>query len=98
MSFLDKASDVITKFCGDIKFVIIHLIWWIIWIVFQAEPFPYGLLTLVVSLESIVLSTFILMSANRSEERDHKMVENDYKTDKQTLATVKKILKILEEK
>ena len=98
MSFLNKISDAITKFCGDIKFIIIHLVWWVIWITFQAEPFPYGLLTLVVSLESIVLSTFILMSANRAEERDHAMVENDYKTDQETLKTDKTILKILKEK
>jgi uncharacterized membrane protein len=71
---------------------------WTVWIVFSIEKFPYGLLTLIVSLESIVLSTFILMSANRTEERDHAALENDLKTDKETLRTVKAILKILKEK
>ena len=67
----EKASDVITSFVGSWKFVFIHAIWFIVWIVFRVEPFPYGLLTLLVSLEAIFLSTFVMMSQNRSAQKDH---------------------------
>ncbi len=66
-----KASDLITTFVGSWLFVGIHAVWFIAWIVFRIEPFPYGLLTLLVSLEAIFLSTFVMMSQNRASERDH---------------------------
>jgi len=44
------------------------------------EPFPYGLLTMVVSLEAILLSTLIMMSQNRQSERDRHHADDDYRT------------------
>jgi uncharacterized membrane protein len=67
----DKAADVITGFVGSWPFVGIHAVWFILWIALRIEPFPYGLLTLLVSLEAIFLSTFVMMSQNRSAARDH---------------------------
>jgi uncharacterized membrane protein len=67
----DKAADRITSFVGSWIFVGIHAFWFILWIVLRIEPFPYGLLTLLVSLEAIFLSTFVMMSQNRSAARDH---------------------------
>src|SRR5271165_5892568 len=67
----EKASDVITNFVGSWKFVFIHAVWFIVWIVSRIEPFPYGLLTLLVSLEAIFLSTFVMMSQNRAAQKDH---------------------------
>jgi uncharacterized membrane protein len=69
--FGDKAADIITGFVGSWVFVGIHAFWFIIWIVLRIEPFPFGLLTLLVSLEAIFLSTFVMMSQNRSAARDH---------------------------
>jgi uncharacterized membrane protein len=66
-----KAADVITSFVGSWLFVGIHTVWFIVWIVLRVEAFPYGLLTLLVSLEAIFLSTFVMMSQNRSAQRDH---------------------------
>ena len=66
-----KAADAITSFVGSWPFVGIHAVWFILWIVLRVEAFPYGLLTLLVSLEAIFLSTFVMMSQNRSAERDH---------------------------
>jgi uncharacterized membrane protein len=48
---------------------LIHVVWFAGWIGFRVEPFPYGLLTMVVSLEAIFLSTFLLISQNRADER-----------------------------
>ena len=61
-----KAADVITTFVGSWLFVGIHAIWFVVWIIARIEPFPYGLLTLLVSLEAIFLSTFVMMSQNLS--------------------------------
>src|SRR5436853_5494368 len=70
----DKMADEVTSFAGSIPFVYIHGFWFAVWILLNAgafgaalvfDRFPYGLLTLVVSLEAIFLSTFILISQNR---------------------------------
>lgn len=69
----DRLSDAITTFSGKMVFVYIHVIWFGVWILLNTgrlgiapfDPFPYGLLTLVVSLEAIFLSTFVLISQNR---------------------------------
>lgn len=78
----DRVAEVIAGFCGSMTFVWVHVIWFGGWIVFNLlpgirhiDPFPYTFLTLVVSLEAIFLSTFILISQNHdtrvSEKRNH---------------------------
>ncbi len=71
------AADIITAFVGSWLFVGIHAVWFILWIVLRVEAFPYGLLTLLVSLEAIFLSTFVMMSQNRASERDHIRDDHD---------------------
>ena len=69
----DRVSDAITNVSGRMVFVYFHVVWFGLWIVlntgllgFKAfDPFPYGLLTMIVSLEAIFLSTFVLISQNR---------------------------------
>jgi uncharacterized membrane protein len=73
----DKAADIITGFVGSWVFVGIHALWFLLWIVLRIEPFPFGLLTLLVSLEAIFLSTFVMMSQNRSAARDHKRDDHE---------------------
>jgi uncharacterized membrane protein len=67
----DQIADVIAKFCGSMPFVWAHLIWFAAWIIINTmpgvdhfDPFPFNFLTLIVSLEAIFLSTFILISQN----------------------------------
>ena len=77
----EQLSEVIAKFCGSMTFVYVHIAWFGFWIIFNDipsiafDPFPYTFLTLVVSLEAIFLSTFILISQNHdtqlSERRNH---------------------------
>ena len=79
----DRIADVINCFCGSIRFAVIHLLWYGIWIgvnisfpqSLRFDPFPFSFLTLVISLEAIFLSAFILISQNRqnklSERRSH---------------------------
>ena len=78
----DRVADVIANFCGSMTFVWVHVVWFGIWILINVipplphiDPFPFTFLTLVVSLEAIFLSTFILISQNHdakiSERRNH---------------------------
>lgn len=77
----DRIADVVTAFSGRMIFVYVHLVWFGVWILLNTglvglrpfDPFPYGLLTMIVSLEAIFLSTFVLISQNRlSEEAEHR--------------------------
>jgi uncharacterized membrane protein len=78
----EKIAEVIAAFCGSMVFVYVHVIWFAAWVLLnsvlsfgQFDPFPYTFLTLVVSLEAIFLSTFILISQNHetqlTERRNH---------------------------
>jgi|SRR3989338_3410279 len=77
----DHLSDKVAAFVGSWMFVTLHLIWFGFWIFYPVESFPYGLLTMIVSLEAIMLSTFIIMSQNREARRDRRRTEADYETD-----------------
>lgn len=65
-----KLADAIAAFCGSWYFVILHALWFGCWIGFRIEEFPFGLLTMVVSLEAIFLSTIIMISQNRQNMVD----------------------------
>lgn len=65
----DRAADAITRFAGSMVFVYVHVVWFTLWIALRVEKFPFGLLTMMVSLEAIFLSTFLLISQNRADER-----------------------------
>ncbi len=79
-SFGNRLADWLAGFVGSWIFVWIHIIWFSLWILLPVEPFPYGLLTMIVSLEAIVLSTLILMSQNRQSERDRLQADADFET------------------
>jgi len=81
-----KVADWISEFSGSLEFLFIHLGLFFIWIILNIgplahtrignfDPFPFGLLTMVVSLEAIILSVFVLLSQNRQVARDR--VRND---------------------
>jgi hypothetical protein len=81
----DRISDGITDFAGSLTFVNLHVIWFTLWIVanvtfWRFDPFPFGLLTLIVSLEAIFLSTFVLISQNRESARSERRSEIDFET------------------
>jgi uncharacterized membrane protein len=80
-SLQERVSDVITGFCGDMRFVYIHAVLFAIWIAtkgFGNDAFPFNFLTMTVSLEAIFLSTFILISQNRQQaiaDANNKLVQ-----------------------
>jgi uncharacterized membrane protein len=69
----DRLADAITAVSGRMSFVYVHIVWFGLWFLLNTgrfglppfDPFPYGLLTMVVSLEAIFLATFVLISQNR---------------------------------
>ncbi len=66
-----KLADLITRFAGSMSFVYLHIVWFAFWLIFSkqiGDPFPFGLLTMVVSLEAIFLATFIMVNQNRQAE------------------------------
>ena len=65
----NRAADAITAFSGSMLFVYVHIIWFSCWIGFGVEKYPYGLLTMIVSLEAIFLSTFVMISQNRADAK-----------------------------
>jgi uncharacterized membrane protein len=77
----ERTADAITNFSGRMYFVYVHIVWFGVWILLNQgffgikpfDPYPFGLLTMIVSLEAIFLSTFVLISQNRlSAEADRR--------------------------
>ncbi len=104
----DKIADGINYFCGSMLFVNLHVAWFAVWLGYNSiakipfDPYPFGMLTLIVSLEAIMLSTFILISQNKQSEIDELRSELDYRVDiksekmtAETLALLQEVHKML---
>ncbi len=96
----DRLADSITRFAGSMSFVLIHVVWFATWIIVGVEQFPYGLLTMIVSLEAIFLSAFLLISQNRADERRQLMANAEWglvqQGEKQNELEVKQNTEIIE--
>ena len=88
---METLSDKVAIWAGRPMFLVIHIVWWTLWEVFQVEPFPYGLLTLIVSLESICLSGLILSASNRVAEKDRKMMIEEFELTEETSEIIDRI-------
>ncbi|MGZ4794958.1 MAG: DUF1003 domain-containing protein [Acidimicrobiia bacterium] len=85
----DRTADRITAFAGSLNFVYIHAVWFGVWIAVNVgmlgaslvfDDFPFGLLTMIVSLEAIFLSTFVMVSQNRQAARSDIRAQLDFET------------------
>jgi uncharacterized membrane protein len=76
----NRIADVITRFAGSMAFVYLHVIWFASWIAFGVEKYPYGLLTMIVSLEAIFLSTFVMISQNRADSKRQVIADQQWTT------------------
>ena len=76
----NRAADKITAFSGSMLFVYLHVIWFGCWIGFGVEDYPYGLLTMIVSLEAIFLSTFVMISQNRADAKRQVIADQQWQT------------------
>src|SRR6185503_4494911 len=83
---LQRIADWIAWFSGSMPFLLINTLWFTVWISINTlplgiqafDPFPFGLLTMIVSLEAIFLSCFVLISQNRQAEKDHVRSDIEY--------------------
>jgi uncharacterized membrane protein len=82
-SVQNRVADRITAFSGSMWFVYIHLLWFGLWIGLGVEGYPYGLLTMIVSLEAIFLSTFVLISQNRADAKRQVIANQEWQTVRQ---------------
>jgi len=96
----NRIADRITTFAGSMRFVYIHIAWFGLWIGLGVEKYPFGLLTMIVSLEAIFLSTFVMISQNRADAKRQVIANLEWKTvreeDKQNRELLKLSNQILE--
>jgi len=76
----NRVADAITRFSGSMTFVYLHIIWFGCWIGFGVESYPFGLLTMIVSLEAIFLSTFVMISQNRGDAKQQVIADQQWHT------------------
>jgi uncharacterized membrane protein len=100
----NRIADRITVFAGSMLFVYIHIVWFGCWIGFGVERYPYGLLTMIVSLEAIFLSTFVMISQNRADARRQIVADQQWATvqeedrqNKELLVLSRQILELTKE-
>ena len=74
----NRIADTITRFAGSMAFVYVSIVWFALWIGLGVEKYPYGLLTMIVSLEAIFLSTFVMISQNRADEKRQVLADNQW--------------------
>ena len=74
----NRVSDQITGFAGSMTFVYLHIAWFGCWIGFGVEKYPFGLLTMIVSLEAIFLSTFVMIGQNRQADFAQRKADHDF--------------------
>lgn len=103
-SLQNRVADAITRFAGSMWFVYLSATWFFLWIVLHIEKYPYGLLTMIVSLEAIFLSTFVMISQNRADEKrqifaDHQyqMVQDEKSQNEELLELSQQILALTRE-
>jgi uncharacterized membrane protein len=100
-SIQNRIADAITRFAGSMAFVYFHIVWFAVWITCGIEGYPFGLLTMIVSLEAIFLSTFVMISQNRADYKRQvaadlqwKMVQEEDQQNKQLIELSNQILEL----
>ena len=91
-SVQNRIADRITNFAGSMLFVYIHILWFGCWIGFGVEGYPFGLLTMIVSLEAIFLSTFVMISQNRADAKRQVVANQQWQTVKEEDAQNQQLL------
>ena len=100
----NRIADAVTRFAGSMPFVYVHIVWFSLWIALRVEAFPFGLLTMIVSLEAIFLSTFVMISQNRADakrealaEHQWQLVQAEEKQNEELLEVSRQILELTKE-
>jgi uncharacterized membrane protein len=99
---MDRVADVIANFSGSMAFVLLHVAWFVTWFTWNTgaipgvkkfDPYPFILLAMIVSVEGVLLSTFVLMKQNRmqrkSDARDHVNLQIDLLAEKEVTKSLR---------
>jgi uncharacterized membrane protein len=97
VKFENRLADLITRFAGSMDFVYLSIIWYGLWIALPVEEYPFGLLTMIVSLEAIFLSTFILISQNRADERRQVVADKQWEVVESREAQIEQLMSLCNE-
>jgi uncharacterized membrane protein len=99
----DRMADAIANFVGSMPFVVVHVVWFFIWVTINAgwlsgklkfDPYPFALLCMLVSLEGVLLSTFVLIKQNRMSQRADQRAHLDLQINLLSEREVTKILQL----
>jgi uncharacterized membrane protein len=100
-SLQNRVADAITAFAGSMWFVYIHILWFGVWIGLRVEHYPFGLLTMIVSLEAIFLATFVMITQNRQDDarklladQEWRMVQSEERQNEELITTSRQILEL----
>jgi uncharacterized membrane protein len=103
-----RVSDAVSRFAGSLWFVLCHLAAFTTWALWNAlapselrfDPYPYGLLTFIVSMEGVLIATFVLISQNRmalqSDRRDHLNLQVDLLAEQEMTLMLRMLRRISE--
>jgi uncharacterized membrane protein len=107
-SWSARVSDRISRFAGSLWFVLCHVVAFTVWAGWNAlapaalrfDPYPYGLLTFIVSLEGVLIATFVLIAQNRmavqSDRRDHLNLQVDLLAEQEMTVVLRMLRRISE--
>jgi uncharacterized membrane protein len=107
-SWSARVSDAISRFAGSLWFVLCHLTAFVAWATWNAlaspalqfDPYPYGLLTFIVSMEGVLIATFVLITQNRmavqSDRRDHLNLQVDLLAEQEMTLVLRMLRRISE--
>jgi uncharacterized membrane protein len=102
----DRISSHIGRFVGSLRFVAFHVFAFVSWAGWNSlaptrwhfDPYPWGLLTLIVSMEGVLISTFVLIAQNRmsrqSDHRDHLDLQVDLLAEQEMTVVLKMLRRI----
>jgi uncharacterized membrane protein len=101
----DRVADAIATFSGTITFALLHLVWFALWVVINTklipgipafDPYPFQLLAMLVSLEAVLLSTFVLIKQNRMGLRADRRSHLDLQINLLAEKEITKVIQMLE--
>ena len=104
-TFADRLGDAIGTFTGTITFVVLHLVWFGVWASINSglvpsipkfDPYPFSLLCMLVSLEGVLLTTFVLIKQNRAGQRADRRAHLDLQVNLLMEKEVTKVIQMLE--
>jgi Predicted membrane protein len=100
----ERVADRVSAFIGNPYFIVIHAVWFVLWIAANAglisfspmfDMYPYGLLGIILSIEAIFITGFLLISQNRQSNRAEKRSELDYEINVRTFREIQNLKRVL---